>query len=301
MRFLVLCMAMPASATRGITNGHPLDEVHYREYKILLRPERFTSPQSFRDFWKVARHTAKDLGIDATTNPEIDDNFVREVLFYDTAHFDLYNHSFILRKRTFYDKGWPRPDHELVLKFRHADVDVAAAVDVHPTIAGDAKIKFKEELLLLRNQLGGIRSVFSHGVELISPRIALDHGLADIAKAFPALGQLQVPPTAKMALVNSVAVEEIETTLGELDFGHALEAKATIAVWRNRASEASMVGEFAFQCKFHRYSDLHKKARALSEEFYKRLQLDTREWVLLGTTKTAMVYGLGASAVTNHE
>ena len=290
-----------ASSAPHITDGHPLDEVHYREYKILLRPERFTSPQSFRDFWKVARHTAKRLAVDATTSPEADDNFVREVLFYDTTNFDLYNNAFILRKRTFYDKGWPRSEHELVLKFRHADVDVAAAVDVRPKIPGDAKIKFKEELLLLHNRLGGIRSTFSHGVELISPRIALDHGLADIANAFPALARLQVPPTTRMALVNSVAVEEIETTLGELDFGHGLEAKATIGVWRNRASEVSMVGEFAFQCKFHRYSELHKKARALSEEFYKELQLDASEWVLLGTTKTAMVYGLGTAAVTNHE
>ena len=153
VRFLIVCGAMRASSSAShITDGHPLNAVHYREYKILLRPERFTSPQSFRDFWKVARHTAKQLAVGATTSPEVDDNFVREVLFYDTTHFDLYNHAFILRKRTFYDNGWPRADHELVLKFRHADADVAAAVDVRPTIAGDAKIKFKEELLLLRHR-----------------------------------------------------------------------------------------------------------------------------------------------------
>jgi hypothetical protein len=298
---MLICAAMTSAASAPITDGHPLDEVHYREYKILLRPERFTSPQSFQDFWKVVRHAAKELGVEASTSPEADDNFIREVLFYDTEHFDLYNHSFILRKRTFYDKGWPRSDHELVLKFRHPDPDVAAAVDVHPTIGGDAKIKFKEELLLLRHQLGGMRSTFSHGVELISPRIVLDRGLEDIAKAFPALRCLEVPPGTRMALVNSVAVEEIETTMGELEFGHGLAAKATLAVWRNRATEESLSGEFAFQCKFHRYKDLHKKARQLSEDFYKRLQSEAREWVMLGTTKTAMVYGLGTAAVTNHE
>lgn len=284
-----------------ITDGHPLDEVHYREYKILLRAERFTSPQGFHDFWKIARHTAKQLGVGETTSPEADDNFIREVLFYDTDHFDLYNNSFILRKRTFYEKGWPRADHELVLKFRNADPDVAAAVDVRPALGGDAKIKFKEELLLLRHQLGGMRSTFSHGVELISPRLVLDRGLEDILKAFPALRALKVKPKARMALVNSVAVEELEAELGELDFGHDLGAKATVAVWRNRATEASLVGEFAFQCKFQRYKDVHKKALALSEAFYKQLQHDAHEWILLGTTKTAMVYGLGSAPVTNHE
>lgn len=293
---MLMCAAMAPN-----TDGHPLDEVHYREYKILLRPERFTSPQGFRDFWKIARHTAKQLGVEGTTSPEADDNFIREVLFYDTDHFDLYNNSFILRKRTFYDKGWPRADHQLVLKFRHADSEVAAAVDVRPALDGDAKIKFKEELLLSRNQLGGIRSTFSHGVELISPRLVLDRGLEDIVRAFPALRALKVKPKSRMALVNSVAVEEIESRLGELDFGHGLEAKATVAVWRNRATEASLVGEFAFQCKFHRYKDLHKKALALSEAFYKQLQHDAHEWILLGTTKTAMVYGLGSALVTNHE
>ena len=292
---------MTTAAALPITDGHPLDQVHYREYKILLRPEHFTARQSFDEFWKVARHTAKELGVDTTTSAEADDNFIREVLFYDTANFDLYNHCFILRKRTFYEHGWPRNEHELVLKFRHADADVAAAVDVRPTLSGEHKIKFKEELLLQHHELGGIRSTFSHGVELISPRITLESGLADIATTFPALRTLEVAPDARMALVNSVAVEEIETALGDLYFGHGLAAKATIAVWRNRATEASLAGEFAFQCKFRRYENLHKKALKLSEEFYRRVQLAARQWILLGTTKTAMVYGLGTSRVTNHE
>ena len=292
-------MTTPPAAP--LTDGHPRDQVHYREYKILLRPERFTSPESFREFWKIARHVAKELGVGATTSPEAEDNFIREVLFYDTERFHLYNNSFILRKRTFYDKGWPRDEHELVLKFRHADLDVAAAVDVRPTLPGECRIKFKEELLLLRSELGGMRSIFSHVAVLFSPRLTLDRGLADIVSAFPALHGIEAEPRTRMALVNSVAVEEIEATLGELNFGHGLAAKATIAVWRNRATESSLAGEFAFQCTFHRIEELHKKARALSEEFYKRLQLAAPDWILLGTTKTAMVYGLGAARVTNDE
>jgi len=35
-----------------------------------------------------------------------------------------------------------------------------------------------------------------------------------------------------------------------------------------------------------------KESIELSEEFYKRVQLDCAEWIKLGTTKTAMVYGL---------
>jgi hypothetical protein len=39
----------------------------------------------------------------------------------------------------------------------------------------------------------------------------------------------------------------------------------------------------------------------LSEEFYKAVQLDCAEWIKIGTTKTAMVYGLGNVPVKNHE
>ena len=39
----------------------------------------------------------------------------------------------------------------------------------------------------------------------------------------------------------------------------------------------------------------------LSEEFYKQVQLDCADWIKIGTTKTAMVYGLGDSRVKNQE
>jgi len=47
---------------------------------------------------------------------------------------------------------------------------------------------------------------------------------------------------------------------------------------------------------------VNKESLELSEEFYKRVQLDCAEWIKLGTTKTAMVYGLGESEhLKNHE
>ena len=83
--------------------------------------------------------------------------------FYDTPEFDLCNNHFILRKRTFYDQGWPRPGHELAFKYRTPELKNSAAVDVRPQLGGHDEIKFKEELLLERDRLGGMRSVYSHG------------------------------------------------------------------------------------------------------------------------------------------
>ncbi len=177
----------------------------------------------------------------------------------------------------------------------------AASVDVRPRIGGHDEIKFKEELLLERDRLGGIRSVYSHGCVLTSPKIVLDQGIDNITRAFPALRQIDISPATRMSLVNNVAVEEVQNTIGIIHFGHHFKGKATIAVWRNRALEKSLAGEFAFQCKFDELEDVPKSAMQLSEEFYKQVQLDCAEWIKLGTTKTAMVYGLGGSGVSNSE
>jgi len=284
------------------TQHLPGDVVHYREYKILLQPDRFTSKQGFLEFWERASKTLKKLGLKVDTDPQAFNSQVREVLFYDTPEFDLYNNHFILRKRTFYDQGWPRPEHELTFKFRAPDLAAAAAVDVRPQLGGHDQVKFKEELLLATDHLGGMRSVYSHGCVLTSPAIELNRGVEDITKAFPTLKRIDIRPRTKMALVNNVAVEEVQNTMGMIHFGHHFKGKTTIAIWRNRALEKSLSGEFAFQCKFERLEAVHKEAIELSEEFYKKVQLDCAEWVRLGTTKTAMVYGLGdTERVKNHE
>ncbi len=283
------------------SDGHPLDKIHYREYKILLPPERFIRPERLEEYWKIVHAVAKEHGVKVTTNPDAFHRMVREVLFYDTPGFDLYRNAFILRKRTFYRDGWPEVDHELAVKFRHRDMDVAAAVDIHPRLEGRSEIKFKDEVLPLKDKIGGIRSLFSHNCVLTTPGIVLDQGLEDIAKVFPAMEKIDVSPKTKIELVNSVAVEEVQVDPGHFDFGHGLEAKATIALWRNRASETSLVGEFAFQAKFHRLNEIHHRAKERSEEFFRAVQTHAPEWVQLGTTKTAMVYGVGRTDSPGHE
>ncbi len=277
------------------------DVIHYREYKILLQADRFTSKRGFLEFWEDVHKSVKKLDLKVDVEKTAFHSQVREVLFYDTPAFDLYNNHFILRKRTFYDEGWPRADHELTLKYRNPDLKAAARVDVRPRLGGHSEIKFKEELLLERDRLGGMRSVYSHGCVLISPKIELDRGIEDIAEAFPALKNVDVRPKTKIELVNSVAVEEVQNTIGFIHFGHHYKGKATIAVWRNRALEKSLSGEFAFQCKFDRLEEVNQSSIELSEAFYKEIQLDCADWIKLGTTKTAMVYGLGNVPVKNHE
>ena len=82
---------------------------------------------------------------------------IREVVFLDTSDFRLYNRAFILRQRVLYESGFPAGEPEIVFKFRHPDLQRAAALDVRPNIAGNYRIKFKAEALPLKDQVGGYR------------------------------------------------------------------------------------------------------------------------------------------------
>src|SRR5580704_15523411 len=107
---------------QAYADGTPLDRVQYLEAKLILKPDRFTSVQSFRDFGKLVQRTAKQVGVGfivdekAGLRPEI-----REITFGDTSDFRLYNNAFILRRRISYVDGFPVGDPEIVFKFRHPD------------------------------------------------------------------------------------------------------------------------------------------------------------------------------------
>lgn len=294
-------MAEAKHAARTYSDGHPLDEVHYREFKILLKPDHFTAAHHFKEFGKLLRHAAAELDVALYTDKVLaEENQRREVVFYDTHHFDLYNHAFILRKRTLYEDGFLSGAPELALKFRHADRDTAAAVDVRPSGSGTCQVKFKEEILPLADRLGGTRTLYSHNVILTLTHATIDPSVKHVTQTFPCLQRVDLQGRT-LALVNDVAVEEVLHDLGELHFGHGVQGKANVAVWRRRADEKPLVGEFAFQCKFKRADELHAKASRHADRFFVALQHGVRDWVQLGTTKTRVVYGMGGSAVSNRE
>jgi hypothetical protein len=140
------------SATEAVaySDGHPQDIVQYLEAKLILKPDRFVSVESFRDFGKLVQRTAKKLGVGFVSDPKAGRRpDVREIIFFDTPDFRLYNNAFILRRRISYVDGFPVGDPEMVFKFRHPDEQKAAALDVRPNIAGAYRIKFKAEALLI--------------------------------------------------------------------------------------------------------------------------------------------------------
>jgi hypothetical protein len=285
------------------SDGHPLDEVQYLECKLILKPDRFTAAKVFFEFGDLVARTAKKFGIDFITQGVVLKPRIREVLFLDTADFRLYNHAFILRRRIQYKHGFAAGDPEIVFKFRHPDMQKAAELDVRPNIAGYYRIKFKAEVLPLKDQVGGYRMLFSHNAQFpLSQAPEGDRTLmTTLTRIFPALAPLKTSDTDRVKLVNQTIVEEVLQDLGVLDFGHGNTAETNIAVWRERGTHRPMCGDYAFEAKFKRRDELHEKAIDRCRQFFIELQQSGRDWLFLGTTKTGLVYRLKGNPPQAHE
>jgi len=292
------------AAVATYADGSPLDRINYLEAKLILKPDRFTSVDSFRDFGKLVQRTAKTVGVgfiadrEAGLRPQ-----VREIVFIDTPDFRLYNHAFILRRRISYVDGFPVGDPEIVFKFRHSDEQAATAMDIRPKIAGKYRIKFKAEALPLKDQVGGYRLLYSHNCQFGLSQVHEGDRLSmgTLEHIFPPLAQLKAPEEEQVKLVNGGIVEELLLPLGQLDFGKGLVGKCDIGLWRTRGEHKSLVGEFAFQVKFAGREAVAEKQKKLAAQFYVSLQRDVQDWLALGCTKTAMVYRLNGNEPQSHE
>ena len=295
---------LPADSPAHYSDGHPLDEIQFLESKIILKGERFTSLDSFNEFAKLVKRAAEATGVGFSRKgfkglqPEL-----REVLFLDTADFKLYNNAFILRRRTPYEHGFLAGDPEMVFKFRHTDQTKTAALDVRPKLAGPYQIKFKAEALPLKEELGGIRMLYSHNAQfpMSSMHEADRNSMATLVRVFPALAALNTADGENVEFVNQTAVVEVLLDLGMLDFGKGVTAKANVAVWRTRGDEKQLVGEFAYQAKFRRQSDVDAAAMKRNEQFFVTLQHIASDWVAPGITKTGAVYRLKGNPPSAHE
>jgi hypothetical protein len=285
-------------------DGVSLDNITYLEAKLILKPDRFTSVQSFRDFGELVQRTAKKVGVGFIADPESSERpQVREIIFLDTPDFRLYNNAFILRRRVSYSDGFPVGDPEIVFKFRHPDEQAATRLDVRPKIAGKYRIKFKAEALPLKDQIGGYRILYSHNCQFGLSQVhdSDKMSMASLARIFPALATVKRSDSERICLVNEGIVEEVLLPLGQLDFGKGQVAKCDVALWRTRGEHKPLVGEFAFQVKFPSRESVAEKAKKRAAQFYISLQQDVKSWLALGVTKTGMVYRLKGNEPQSHE
>lgn len=271
-----------------------MDKITYCEYKLLVSAERLRSRSDFAAFWSGVKTVAQHCDVDVRKDPRDLELNLRRVCFYDTAGYDLYRNAFILRRRIAMAAGLADA-HETTFKFRHGELARAGAVDVRRSPSDDGGIRFKEEVLPPRDGSVGLRSIFSHNyIHRSQEASPMPERFSQLAAAFPSLAALAVAPDAPISLVNSRTIEETGCDTGTLVFARGYEAKSSIAVWRDRATERPLVGEFSFQAKFEDRDAVPEKHRERSLRFYMRLQSEMRDWLAAGTTKTALIYATDA-------
>jgi hypothetical protein len=285
-------------------DGLPLHELHYLCCKLVLKPNHFRSRASLFDFGKVLKEPAKRNGVTFNGGRFADDpSQIREVLFVDTEDFRLYNHAFILRRRILYEDGFPTGDPEIVFKYRHPDLQMAAETDVRPHILGDHRVKFKVQALPLKGRLGGIRLLYSHNVQFPRSNVGENGVLSmgTMARIFPVLESIRKDPDERVTLVSNAIIEEVLQDIGILDFGDGMKAKTNISLWRTRGEHRPLIGEFSFQLRFEDRKDLALDALKRAEAFFLALQFAAQDWIALDATKTGIVYRLNGNAPTAHE
>src|SRR5215471_19542108 len=294
------------------TDGRRFDEICYLQCKLILKPDRFTSAKVFKEFANLVRHAADTTGVGFHHTPRLEQRpEVREVLFLDTGDFHLYNNAFIVRRRIAYEDGFPVADPEIVFKYRSPDMMAAQAMDVRPNISGKYKIKFKLEVMPLKEHIGGMRRLLSHNVEFglsqapEAERLAmasLGHmTLPEMQDLFPPLKMISCDGPDDVALVNQCIVEELLQDICVLDFGHHTESTANLGLWRSRGDHHPFVGEFAFQLRFDGPDGINNKALRACERLFLELQQTAADWLALTTTKTGAVYRLKGNPPQAHE
>ena len=174
-------------------------------------------------------------------------------------------------------------------------------MDVRPKIAGDHRIKFKAEALPLKDEIGGVRTLYSHNALPAEPHPRRrSEAMATLVRLLPPLRGTQEAEDEKVELVNHTAVEEVLLDIGMLDFGKGVEAKANVAVWRTRGEKAAG-GRVRLPVQVRARGRAARGGEEAGRAVLRPAAGVGERLVSLGTTKTGTVYRLKGNAPQSHE
>jgi hypothetical protein len=265
--------------------------VTHREFKLLLKPEKFPNRRALLEFNDVLQRAADKFGVryDPVDSP---DSQLRIVQFYDTKNEDLRKNKLIFRIRQVRQGGWPDESWELTFKCRAPEYERAAAFDTNTTMTKLQKKKFKEELVR-GDAPGTMVSIFSNNVIVEYPEINPEVPLKRLAEALPHFKTTGIDLDQTMAIVAGAKVFEIESTLGTLSFGHGISARASLAVWARPVPDRfePLVAEFGYSTHVLHDDEKSEKGQRAADDFFKALQGPLHDYLAGGTTKTALIYG----------
>ena len=218
---------------------------------------------------------------------------LRNIYFYDTPGEDLRRNNIILRVRESRQNVWVDDWCEVTLKCRTHDLNESAKFSPAPIKKIKSRIRFKEEILR-GDALGSKRLIYSNNAILDAvPLDALfDRSVHSASQFFPGLAQLALDKKTPLRIVGGSTNKILEACLpmGNLVFGDGVQAHCDIAIWMKSVGDP-IVGELAFSYRVNDENRDQVKAHKRADKFFKKLQVELADWLEIGSTKTALVYG----------
>jgi hypothetical protein len=265
--------------------------VESREYKVMLKPSRFSGPekkllQTAASFWTDFSHAIAPF-IRETEGTLESVKKRRLIAFLDTSNQQLRESGYIFRVRRSVKTGEP----EVTLKFRHPDRYIAEKRQMKSPRTS-AEIKFEEDIK------APFVSYYSHSATGKVGKKAVPSTLAEIGRLFPDLEKRLGGRNGKSPVseVKDFTATELVITGASLRIGSSLRTpvECALIVWYDHKSSQTdpVAVEFSY-----RYGDQNgqyggKTAKRAYDIFQALQKKDFEEWVDPNPkTKTSFVYG----------
>jgi hypothetical protein len=271
----------------------PLDKkITNREFKLLLKPQGLDRYSRITLLSHLIVSFCQKEGVDFFHLDNANTG-LRSVYFFDTPEQDFRKNNLILRVRESRQNVWIDDWCEVTFKCRAKSLQASIAYDPTPDTTLKTKLRLKEEILR-GEKPGSTRMIYSNNAIMDSVPVdqIFEGNMGSLVRLFPDLSRLQLKPEVPVSVVGGNANKILEACLplGNIVFGPNVSAHCDVAIWMRSVGEP-IVGELAFSYRVLKTNRDDSAAHQLADKFFKNLQLAIPEWLIEGSTKTALVYG----------
>ncbi|ANI99508.1 hypothetical protein A8O14_05025 [Polynucleobacter wuianus] len=269
---------------------HP--SITNREFKLLIKPKGLDRRSKITELSEQILKFCKKNKVDFFHLDNANTG-LRNVYFYDTPGEEFRLNNIILRVRESRQNVWVDDYAEVTLKCRTHDMNKASQFNPSPQKKIKSRIRFKEEILR-GDEIGSHRQIYSNNAILDAVPIddLFDRSLSSVSKFFPGLAKLSIDKKSPLRIVGGSTNKILEACLplGNLVFGDGVQAHCDIAIWMKSAGDP-IVGELAFSYRVNDENRSPIKAHKRADKFFEKLQIELSQWLEIGSTKTALIYG----------
>lgn len=268
------------------------ESITNREFKLLIKPKGLDRRSKITALSNQILSFCKKSKVDffhldnATTG-------LRNIYFYDTPGEDFRQNNIILRVRESRQNVWVDDWCEVTLKCRAQDILESSNFDPSPVKKLKSRLRLKEEILR-GDEVGSKRSIYSNNAILDSVPLddLFDRNLASVGKFFPGISRLGINKKLPLRIVGGSTNKILEACLplGNLVFGDGVQAHCDIAIWMKSVGDP-IIGELAFSYRVNDGNRQEHKSHKRADKFFKKLQIELADWLEIGSTKTALIYG----------